>query len=72
MLLGPLLALVQAVEDLVVARELLDVVEVSHFAELWRRLIVVWCKKHSEWRSGEAQQGPRCAVQTSLYCVWWC
>ena len=34
MLSGPLLALAQAVVDLVVARELLDVVEVSHFAEL--------------------------------------
>jgi len=70
--LDPLLVLVKAVVDLVVARELLDVVEASHFAELWRRLIVVWCKKHSEWRSGEAQQGLRYAVQTSLYCVWWC
>jgi hypothetical protein len=39
------LVVARAVVDLVVAQELLDVVEVSHFDVLSKIWIVTWCEK---------------------------
>jgi len=56
----------RAVVDLVVARELLDVVEVLHCGESWRLWIVMWCKEQPVCRCVEGRQVSGPVELTSL------